>query len=692
MATSTTTIVTSNVGNRLCDETDFVQTNKDKGGSGNCETPEASLEKQDNHKPTSAAAVSPTMSVLYSSGFEPRSRTTYDDNEDKPISLDDFDEATEIPLIRRISIELIEKLSLDSDDDDNDQDWTKKIASIPDSSGNLIEDLEDLHAECDESSTSSMPTIIGSEQNSDGADDVDDDLEGIFSLEDEKDDEGENDGDGYEDRDSVDPLHSNFFVEFGDDYDGRKNNNSNGGSREIIDSKNTISMEKTPPSRPKTSRINPMTGQRSLTDDVQEWRNKVLSSWTLTEPKKRKRYTKRKANRKIDASGQHAYPLRRTSERIKLAVPANVDFLESSTKSPLRKKSRLLKNVAPFNHPSITDSYGDGSVSSTMTRCNDAADEAATRQEEVLPKAVPHEREIATPTFPKSKQFPMKVRIGDTNDEKEDELQVQVPARLIESHEFLAPGNNRKGRAMCSLEAVIAVEENKHAIGHIQTRTPNDGHPDSNGNTTRPPSSLRDQDLLPRMKNKRNTNQGLKTTTATARPPITRSMKMKKNLSYTTKTNAEEKARSAKRKQKKNSYWKPDSQLTKQLRKRNEAPPPNTDRTTNNCSTRIAKRFRNPIRRTANDKLKIFFGTIVSKRIHKKANGTCSEIWHVDYDDGDEEDFDKIELKEALDLYNFAKRWDKSYCDKQHSSAGKNKEKPKDVHATEKGKESGPPE
>ena len=819
MATSTTTIVTSSyAGNHhLCNETDFVQTN---------ETPEAFLEKHGNRRPTSAAAVSPTTSVLYSNGIlEPKSTsTTYDDdNEVKPISLDDFDEATENPLIRRISIQLVKEMSVNRNDTiavngvgiptndgidndknetgnetDNEQDWTKKIVAIPDSSGNLIEDLEDLHTECDELSTSSMMTIIGSEQSScDGADGVDDDLEGIFSLEekDEKDDEGENDDNGDDDdRGSADPLHSKFFVVFGDDYDGRKNNNgNNGGSREIIDSTNTSTSiaEKTPPSRPKTSRINPMTGQKSLTDDIQEWREKVLSTWTLKEPKKRKKYTKRKWNRKIATSGQqqHAYPLRRTTEGIKLVVPASVGFLESSTKSPLRKKSRLLQNIAAFNQPSITNSYGDGSVSSTMIhRCNDTAAStdkaAATRQEEDLPKSkqlcykplqqdsraprvdthprvtpiqleggsssplkpkqilapsavpekkcgrptkpkpkvgpkqepgrppkqkketltikirigedlpkgvVPHEREMATPSFPKPKQLHCKP------------LQQDGRAPRVDAHPGVTP---------------IQLEGRSSSLKPKQILAPSSVPEKKRGRPRKPKPKPK---IGPKRKSGRPLKQKKETFTIIIRigdamfvPADAKEdeLQIPVRLIESHECSAPDHARNGKQftspspssatcsleaeidveenKQKKHSDCQLESQPTKQLQKKIETPPPNTDRTPNNCSTtRIAKKFFIPTRGKANDKLKIFFGTIVNKRIHKEANGTCSEVWHVAYDDGDEEDLDKIELKEALDLYDFAKRWDKKHRDKLRSSAGKNKEKPNDEHATEKGKESG---
>ena len=740
MATSTTTLVTSSyTGNhRLCDETDFVQ-------------------NQNNRRSTSAAAVSPTTSLMYSSDIlEPRSTittsATFDDdnndNVDKPISLDDFDESTENPLIRRISTELVKEMSvngndeiaingveiptndgIDDDETENEKDWTKTIAAIPESSGNLIEDLEDLHAECDELSTSGMTTIIGSEQSScDGADGVDDDLEGIFSLEekDEKDDKGENDDNGDDDdRSCMDPLHSKFFVVFGEDYDGRKKNNSNnGGSREIADSTNTTASiaEKTPPSRPKTSRINPMTGQRSLTDDIQEWREKVLSTWTLKEPKKRKKYTKRKWNRKIATSGQqqqHAYPLRRTTESIKLGVAANDGFLKSSTKTPLRKISRLLQNIAPFNQPGITkNSYGDGSVSSTMIHgCNDASKDtdeaAATEQEEDLPKpAIPHEREIAAPSFPKSKSNQLLYK----------PLHQDSRALRVDTHPRVTPIQLEGGSSPLKPRQILAssaVPEKKCGRPRKPTPSPKVGPKRKPGRSrkSKPKSNLAigPKRKLGRPSKQKETftikirigdamfvaNDAMEDELLIPAPLIEshecsaldhgRKGKQLISLLSSSATSSLEAGIDVEEiKRKKYSDCQPELQPTKQLRKKVERPPPNTDRTSNDCSvTRIAKKFLVPTQRNANDKLKIFFGTITNKRSQKEVNGACSEIWHVAYDDGDEEDFDKIELKEALDLYDFAKRWDKRHRDKLKLSAGKNKEKPNDEYAIEEGKESG---
>lgn len=668
MATSTT-IMSSAVGQFVRPNALGLATTDVKIWNGNQDTPVASLEKHRNRRPTSAAAVSPITNV-YSNGCEPMP-ITFDENEDKPIGLDDFDEATDNPSIRRPSIKFIKELLFYSDtgdrdentaksvstptncgtddnrndDDGIDQDWTKKIAFVTNSSGNWIEDLEDLHTECDESSTSSMPTIIGSEQSS--SVDVNDDLEGIFRLEDGK-DGGENDCD---DCGCLDPLHSECFVVFGDDYYGRKVNNIDDG-REILNSKRNGAMKEIPPTRPKTSRINPMIGQRSLTDDMQEWRNNALSTWTLTPKKKRRKYEKSTTKPKGAAIGQHAYALRRTTDSSKLVIAANTDFLESSTKCDVRKKSRLLQSIANFNLPGMRNSYGVGSVS-PPTQSDD--DHAA--QEEVLQKAslddkidpncnpttdspdietsgsnytlqrFENKKEIVTSPESIAKQWTIKVKIGNTiivpGDGKEDVL--EVPARIIES-----------------LKRKI-----------------------------------------------RKTTLGSPSTSATVRP--TRPRKMKKMASDIITTPGEAKPRTSKRPQNKTVHRK----LTKPKRKR-RGMLPNAERSSN-CSIRITKRFIfNPTRRKGHGKKKRYFGTIVNKRIEENSDGAGIEMWHIVYDDGDEEDMDAPELEVALEGYKSAKRWDKKHRDKQQTLARENKKKSNDVHTVDKGRESGlkeePPE
>lgn len=618
--------------------------------SDDLKSSEASSENQNNRKPTSAAAVSPTAS-LYDSDSEPRP-LTFDDNKDKPISIDDINDSSETHLSRRISIDFMKELYNTEEENNGDSVkeivWTKKIAAITSCSGNLIEDFD---AECDESSTGSMTTIIGSEQsNSVGA--GDDDLEGIFRLEDENDGEINYHGD---DCGSVDSIHSKCFVLFvdGDEDevgDGDRDDND-GKRRQIIG--------------PKTSRINPMTGKRSTTDDMQEWRNSVLSSWTLLPPKEKQKYNTRKAKRER-VLGQHAYQLRNTTDNTNLITAANSE------------DSRELHNIAPYNRPGIRDLYGVKSIYNT-------ANETATKQEEV-----------------NLKQTTIRVRIGDIifvpDDEKDDGL--QVAARIIKAKEsankplcsesgseYEKPdlplptsainnppvSESRKkcnkpddplptnGLKLGSLETRAGIEKNKSVKETTQTRLSIDWQSRTNGKK-RPPSSLRERDVLPQKKKKRKNSQGLQIAPATLRPTTNRSLEV--NPVDTTKPSADEKLRSLNRKQKKTSCQQPKLNSTKRVQKNNEMPL-DLERSINH-STRIAKKFLfNPTRRECRDQLKLYFGTIVSKRTDEQTDNT---FWHVVYDDGDEEDYDESELDEALNLYrSHGKRWDKNHSNNQQN-------------------------
>ena len=221
----------------------------------------------------------------------------------------------------------------------------KKIEAISDKSGNLIDDLD-----CDDSSTSSMTTIIDSEQSS--AAHTYDDLEDIFRSG----DEAESDLSDDDDR-SVDPLESSCFVVFGEEFEGRRVCSMDGA-------KKTTNVQIT---RPKTSKVNPMTGEKSLTDDMQEWKTNVLSSWTL-EPKKKRKYTKRPRSKIKSTTGRHSYPLRCKTKPTKhdVAAVAN-NVLQPFAQNPHRKKCRELQNIAPFNRPGTTEEHNVRSVQSNVT-------------------------------------------------------------------------------------------------------------------------------------------------------------------------------------------------------------------------------------------------------------------------------------------------------------------------------------
>ena len=508
--------------------------------SDNEGTPTAS-DNDDSSKP----AVSPSRSVDSSDEEEEDNHT-----EIRPISLDEF-EATENPSDPRIDAELVKELSFDSDCDGKERDWTNKISVVNDSSGNLIEDLG-----CDGSSASSVTTIIDSEQSSCAGDD--DDLEDTFRSDDEE-TEGENDEGGVN-QGSLDPLHSGCFVIFGDDEDERNKNNKDNG--EATNNKAT---------RAKTSNINPMTGKRSLTDDMQEWKDTVLSSWTLTPPKKRKRYTKRKKSTK----NEHTYLLRRNIDQNKnvAAAAANINKnLESSAKNPRRKNCRLLQSIAPFNHPGVSEAH----------------------------------REFSPLLESQSQEDGAKTKLKTEN---------------------ITPNN---------------------AITKI------------------------DQDLTQQCRKKKKTKRGHPPKETTHRLNISR--KTKKKTPRTTRSCAKGKGE----KQENN------SQSTKPSPKSSQKgvdEPLNLE--ISNGSTRVAKRFLfNPTRRKGQEKKKIFYGTVAGKVIDDDSVESDFPRWHIVYDDGDEEEFDEKELKGALNLYKYAKRWDRNSRTEKKALAGRSKKKPNDERFT----------
>ncbi len=401
-------------------------------------------EHYDSRRPTIATAVTPTTTVDRSgAGNQEYGRPesegtalttskmesvplTVDDSE--PISLGDFEKERENSTDRDIDFELVRKLSFDTHsedqtgdfaakennetteddkenvnkkkfDDCSEYEWANKIAATTNSSGNLIEDLD-----CDESSTGSMTTIIDSEQSSVLC--SDDDLEYMFRSEDEV----ENDSTG-DDSDSVDPLHNSCFVVFGDEYDGSRERIPTGQEK----------LSNVQIKRPKTSKINPMTGEKSLTDDMQEWKENVLSSWTLEPKREKRKYTKRDYKKKIGTGDQHCYPL-----RCKVKTEKNV--LYSCTPNPIDQKCRELKNIASFNRPGTIEECGADSVLSANSEI---------KKQKVIKKESPEPKQESensaettgrlcnqlqpkeenngarSPSSTKSENFTIKVRIGD---------------------------------------------------------------------------------------------------------------------------------------------------------------------------------------------------------------------------------------------------------------------------------------
>jgi len=103
---------------------------------------------------------------------------------------------------------------------DGEHDWTNKITAIASSSGNLMEDLEDImHDGCE--STGSIITVISGERST--VTDImvvdKNDLDDIFNVRENK-SYTEEKGDA-----NADLLDGNSFVVFGHDYPGNSNNN-----------------------------------------------------------------------------------------------------------------------------------------------------------------------------------------------------------------------------------------------------------------------------------------------------------------------------------------------------------------------------------------------------------------------------------------------------------------------------------
>ncbi len=634
-------------------------------GSDNERTSVASNSNNDNSKATSATAiVSPPRSVDSSSAEDEEhpspatsisspirlkgngtTPTTSDDTEIKPISLDELDNGTENSSDQRIDAELVKKLSFGSDlekqidpaapgtcenipsndctvtqnDDCKEKEWAKKI-SVTGSSGNLIEDLE-----CDDSSASSVTTIIDSEQSSRA--DVNDDLEDTFRSDNEE-EEGESDDRG-DNRDSLDPLHSKSFVIFGDDEEDRNLTNNKNNEGEAADSKTM---------RAKTSNINPMSGKRSLTDDMQEWKDKVLSSWTLTPPKKKKKYTRRK-KKKTNTKKEHTYLLRRSinsGETTAAAVAANIKrILACSKQNPSVKKCRELQKIANYNSPGAAEAHREFSP-----LWDSDIEQAADEKLEIDPCSNPN-------TLQKQKS---------------------------EIH-----SGTRAKAAKCLIQNGINTRESAanppSESNHFTVRV-NIGHAIVDG--LQVPSRCvvyvrkRGLHISRERGTKRNSNRGLQTTAARNRPTRPIRPRIAKKKTHHTNMSC---SRIKTEKQSNNLLLtKPSPKISK--KKRDE--PLNLERVTNG-KTRIAKKFIfNPTRKEGQNITKIFFGTVDGKRIVDDNVRPCFAVWNIVYDDGDEEELDATDLKDALNLYLHAKHWDKNCLHQNQPLANAGMETPFD--------------
>ena len=404
----------------------------------------------------------------------------------------------------------------------DEQDWARTIVSVPSSTGNIIEDLQG-----DEGvSVFSITTDFGGEHGSISNEvDLGDDLDDIFDPTKETSTIADQIKVDFTDSD---PLHNNALVVLGDDYDANMTTGDNKNRTPNL-------VTNTPMRRPKTSKINPMSGQKALTDDKQEWRNDILSSFArIVTPNKGKRKEKPTLKRKYKIKSTmedkkrspiekpHTYSLRRGSITNSNANEylTNPLFQSSGSTSGHRKR-RLLQEIESFNNPSLKSFNGAGSVSVH-----------------------------AKPMFGNQGQTLRKT------------------------------GNTKSALSRPLATGAVAVLNTKYLMRGTMSST------------------------------------------------------------------------------KRVSKAKPKKETSKNRKARNSCSNQNRD-TTTNMSIRIAKNFRfKPQGCEGRTKWKTYFGTVVSKRGVQKTKSYVWTLYHVVYDDGDEEDFNSRELKQALDLYEASKELD----------------------------------
>ena len=642
------------------------------------------------------------------------SRSSTDDAE--PISLDNFDEDDQSQLTRRISFDVsVGELSFDHGNSDQkkpgngldtvheEQDWTRKIVFVASSSGNLIEDLENFEGDGDDLSTSSMTTIIGSEHSSVAdATDLGGDLEGIFVPKDEMDQVPENDDNSYK---NSDPIHSKNFVVFGNDDDTTMTLDKN----DLLEIPSRTGN--TPMRGPRTSKVNPMTAQESPTANTQELRRNALSRCRLETPKDknpRKRKGKKKQNK--TTVKQHSYLLRKGScsknDTTHESLPTS--HFESSASAPTIKNSRLLRNIKSFNRPVTKDDCGCGSVSPTTestVESNDASVRTPLRKDVLVKKVAPTCR---SPKRNKKSSDTGKIKIYELKKlaahnhpgfkTMDDNFLGRVPSNVSKNDKLivhartskviLTDNSQEKMLKKCKNKRQLAVSrpclrsnklktsrvivggeicfapDNKEDVLTTQARTEMFRDSSTTRSSSLKKSNVRNKSDFPsppsatirspRRRNQTKPSRGLQSATAATCP------KTGKEESINS-TPVKEKASSTKTTQKKNSKQQSKTQPKRTTRITNAKHPRgkrNIEAITK-LSTRIAKKFLlSPPGCKGRGRPKTYFGTIVSKRDAFGANGTYGTVWHVVYDDGDEENFDKREYRQALNMYNSLKYLD----------------------------------
>jgi hypothetical protein len=254
----------------------------------------------------------------------------------------------------------------DNVDSSEEYDWTNKITAIASSSGNLMEDLEDIIRganngqdgdDCDsdweeESTTGSITTatVIEVDLLDMNMDIIGDDGDKFNNLNDifnhpefyqqneyttmeEGKQEQDDDHKNHEEDHDVDLLDGSSFVVFGNDYPGSSNtccnnNDDDDGGGGGINNKQTMKISDGVDNNvvrkhshsphpaipvhvgPKTSRINPMIGERSFTDDIKQ--DEITTILSNNAPVRRREYRKRKPKEVKGTTRSHSYSLRRS--------------------------------------------------------------------------------------------------------------------------------------------------------------------------------------------------------------------------------------------------------------------------------------------------------------------------------------------------------------------------------------------
>merc|ERR1712238_331078 len=220
-----------------------------------------------------------------------------------------------------------------------------------------------MHDGCE--STGSIITVISGERST--VTDVmvvdKNDLDDIFNLKENK-SYTEEKGD-----DNADLLDGNSFVVFGHDYPGNSNNNyySNNNDTDTdtdtdsdsdncnrVDKKQKLIHEivnvQNHPRRPKTSRINPMIGERSFTDDIKDGITTIPSKTLRSRRKYKKRIEKEKGAGTMSRSD-------RLQRRTQMKIPVEHKFRgESSNKLALTKR-RELETKDKMNNDDLSSSF-----------------------------------------------------------------------------------------------------------------------------------------------------------------------------------------------------------------------------------------------------------------------------------------------------------------------------------------------